>query len=268
MSDRRLVAAAVALVALAALAPALAAGVPANQVPIAESDRGASLAEPTGDAWEAVTPATIELASAPSAVPDASDTSVGRVEVRVAHTADRLYVRLAWPDATADDAPAGLRSFPDAAAVQFPANASAHPGIAMGSQGTPVNVWYWRADAGGQELLAGGPGTTTGFDDPALSVASTRADGRWVVVFHRALEPPTDDRVAFRLDTDVDLAFAVWNGSNLERSGRKAVSEWHHLPTGPPPSGPPYEAILWTIAGLAIVVVLVVTAVAVRRSGG
>lgn len=263
MAERRLAALAVALVALAALAPALAAGIPANQVPVHESDQGSSLASPTGDAWNEVDPVTVELASAPSDVPDAADTSVGEVSVRVAHTDDRLYVRLAWPDATADESIDGPRAFLDAAAVQFPANASAHPGIAMGSQRTPVNVWYWTPGSN-EELLAGGPGSTTAYGSPGVETAAERVDGRWVVVFHRALVADGAQRTAFEMDTDVDIAFAVWNGSNLERSGQKAVSEWYHLPLGPPPQGPPYEAILWAVAGIAIVVVLVVTVLAVR----
>lgn len=268
MTDRRLAVLALSLVAVAALAPVLAAGVPANQVPVHESDRGSSLAEPTGDAWDDAESVSVDLASAPSSVPDAADTSVRSVSVRVAHTDDRLYVRLSWPDATSDTEITGPRTFVDAVAIQFPANASAHPGIAMGTTRTPVNVWYWSANGGSEELLAGGPGTTTAYGSPAVETTATHRDGRWTVVFHRALVADGSNRVAFRMDTDVDVAFAVWNGSNLERSGRKAVSDWHHLPLGPAPEGPPYEGILWGIAGLAILVVLVVTALAVRRAGG
>lgn len=268
MSERRAVVVTLFVVTVAALVPVLAGGVPANQVPVHESDQGGSLAKPSGNAWTAVDPVTVELSSAPSSVPDAADTSIDAVSVRVARTHDRLYVRLSWPDATADRTVTGPRTFVDAVAVQFPVNASDHPGIAMGSTRSPVNVWYWRADQGGEELLAGGPATTTAYQAPAIESAAAHADGRWTVVFHRELVPEAANRTAFRMTTDVDLAFAVWNGSNLERSGRKAVSEWHHLPLGPPPQGPPYAAILWTIAGIAIVVVLVVTAYAVRRTGG
>ncbi len=40
---------------------------------------------------------------------------------------------------------------------------------------------------------------------------------------------------------------SCWNGSNMERSGTKAVSEWYHFPLGPGPQGPPYESTgpLW-----------------------
>ena len=67
---------------------------------------------------------------------------------------------------------------------------------------------------------------------------------------------------------DLDVAFAVWNGSAMERSGRKSVSEWYHYPLGGGPQGPPYESILWTVAGLAIVGVALVTIAAVRNPGG
>lgn len=267
MTEWRLGVLALCLTAIAGLAPTLAAGIPANQVPIHESDQGGELAAPTGAGWNDVRPVTIELSSAPSGLPDAADTSVDSVDVRVAYTTDRLYVRLSWPDSTADETITGPRSFVDAVAVQFPANASEHPGIAMGSPRAGVNVWYWSAEGGGEELLAGGPGSTTTFAPSALETGSAHDNGRWTVVFHRPLVAQGSDRVAFRFDRDVDIAFAVWNGSNMERSGRKAVSEWHHLPTGPPPQGPPYQSILWLIAGIAIVVTVIVTALAVRRTG-
>jgi complex iron-sulfur molybdoenzyme family reductase subunit gamma len=52
----------------------------------------------------------------------------------------------------------------------------------------------------------------------------------------------------------------------MERSGRKSVSEWYHFPLGPGPQGPPYETILWTVAGLAIAGVALVTIEAVRKT--
>nr|WP_254662892.1 hypothetical protein [Haladaptatus sp. W1] len=52
----------------------------------------------------------------------------------------------------------------------------------------------------------------------------------------------------------------------MERSGRKGVSEWHHLAFSSESGGAPFETLLWTVAGLAIVVVVLVTVSAVRRT--
>jgi complex iron-sulfur molybdoenzyme family reductase subunit gamma len=194
------------------------------------------------------------------------------VKVRAARTEERLFLRLSWRDATRDAnvsaesryaAPA-RNDFADAAAVQLPVNTSARPGIAMGGPGERVNVWYWNPNRGSEELLAAGAGTTTPFAESSVETAATYRGGRWYVVFSRPLVADGANRTSIRLERDVSVAFAVWNGSNMERSGRKAVSEWQYFPFGPGPQGPPYEAVLWAIAGLAIVVVVLVTTLAVR----
>ena len=267
---------ALVLVAAAALLPAFAAARPLNEVPVTtvSANQAESLAEPTAAGWGEVVPVEIPLASAPSDVPDAGDVSIDRVTVRAARTDERLYLRLSWPDGTADgnvsasgyDAPR-INSFGDAAAVQLPLNTSERPGIAMGSSRSMVNVWYWNAEGGGEELLAAGPGTTTRLAGDGVDTAAAHDDGRWHVVFVRDLEVDGEGRTSIRMERDVSVAFAVWNGSNMERSGRKAVSEWHHLPFAPDPGAALYETVLWAVAGVAIVVVVLVTAMAVREGG-
>jgi complex iron-sulfur molybdoenzyme family reductase subunit gamma len=138
----------------------------------------------------------------------------------------------------------------------------------MGNTRNPVNVWYWRADGRTEEVLAGGPGSTTAVGEPAVNATAVHEDGRWTLVLSRPSAASAANRTSLAVDRDVDVAFAVWNGSEMERSGRKAVSEWYHFPLGPGPQGPPYESILWTVAGLAIAGVTVVTAQAVRTNRG
>lgn len=268
------VAVAVALVAVAALAPSLVASRPANEIPVSERPGGApSLADPADQVWEDVPSKTVELASAPSDAPDAGNTTIEAVAVQAAQTNRWLYVRLSWEDTTVDDQPpANLSANPprktstDAVAVQLPAEVGTEPGIAMGSTRTPVNIWYWGALSGGQELVAGGQGTTSHVPGSQVETNATHEDGRWHVVVARNLEAPGQDRTDLRQNEDVSAAFAVWNGSNYERAGQKAVSGWLYFALGPGPQGPPYETILWGVAGLAILVVVVATATGVRRT--
>jgi len=256
----------VVLVSVAVFAPTMVAARPANQVPVYAAGSNADLTQPNGSTWSQTSTVTVPLTSAPSGLPNASDVSTSKVNVQAAHTDQRIYVRLSWPDGTDDANITGPRTFTDAAAVEVPVNVSSTPAIAMGTTSNPVNVWYWNAGIGTEEILAGGPGTTTQFPNASVTTRTRYADGRWSVVFSRPLSTGEANRTTFGLDRNVDVAFAVWNGSNMERSGRKAVSEWYHLPLGPQPSGPPYQTILWAIAGIAIAVVVVVTVTAVRRT--
>jgi complex iron-sulfur molybdoenzyme family reductase subunit gamma len=54
----------------------------------------------------------------------------------------------------------------------------------------------------------------------------------------------------------------------MERSGRKGASDWYYLALGPGPQGPPYEAILWAVAGIGIVATTLVTIEGIRRTRG
>lgn len=263
-----------AIVLATAAAPALVAGRPANQIPMmaATQSQSESLSNPTASAWNDASTATVPLSSAPSQAPNANETSIERANVKVAYTQQRLYVRLSWADGTEDgnvtpsqyETPR-LNSYGDAVAVQLPADVSQQPGIAMGSPESKVNVWWWNGDMGRQELLAAGPGSATEFERTTVSTNATYRDGRWHVVFSRQLAVDESNRASLAVERDVPVSFAIWNGSNAERAGRKSVSEWYALPFGPEPQGPPYQTVLWAIAGLAIAVVVVVTGTAIQR---
>jgi len=49
-------------------------------------------------------------------------------------------------------------------------------------------------------------------------------DGKWAVVFSRPFSEPDADQATFSAGTKTDMAFAVWNGSEGDRNGRKSVS--------------------------------------------
>ncbi|QCC47341.1 ethylbenzene dehydrogenase-related protein [Halobellus limi] len=259
---------ALAVVATTVAVPAMVSARPAYEIPVTAADDPDSLDSAEGEAWTEVPAAGVPLSSAGAAVPGGDDTTVENVRVASARTDERLYVRLSWEDGTRDTGADDVREFPDAVAVQLPANESARPPITMGSTDNPVNVWYWNGANASQELLAGGPGTTTTLTDSELRTAATYDGGRWRVVFSRPLAGASENRTTITGTRDVDVAVAVWNGSNMERSGQKATSEWYYLALGPGPQGPPYEAILWTVAGVAIVLTTLVTIEGVRRTRG
>ncbi|MDG5776900.1 ethylbenzene dehydrogenase-related protein [Haloarculaceae archaeon H-GB2-1] len=249
-----------------AVVPVLVSARPANEIPVESVEGNAQLSAADAAEWDDVPAAEVPLSSAPSGLPDASDTSISAVEVQAAQDGEKLYIRMHWRDPTADRNVTGPRGFADAAAVQIPVNTSTHPAIAMGSTRTPVNVWYWSAEKGTEELAAGGPSTTTSFEQPAVETDVTRHNGTYTLVYSRPLASDADNRTAITMENNVDVAFAVWNGSNAERSGRKAVSEWYHFPLGPQPSGPQHQGLLWAIAGIAIVVVVAATGFAIKRT--
>ena len=160
------------------------------------------------------------------------------VDVRLARAGGKLIVQLNWRDATHDATPlteipntppenrflkvpteADDRFF-DAAAVMFPAKADADaiaPSLQMGDVERPVEIYYWNATRGAVRMQAQGRGTTrlTGQNFPANG---TYQNGQWNVIF----ELPN-------LSAGTTVAFAVWNGSQKDRDGRKYFSVWQVL---------------------------------------
>lgn len=270
MNDRR-TAAIIGVIVLGLLVssvglPAIAAGAPANRIAV-ESMPGenAALADPTAAIWDEAETTEVPLSSAPSGLPNAQSTATNAVMVKAVTTNEQLFVRLHWQDPTKNTSMGSPRAFADAAAMQVPADPATHPGIALGSPGTPVNVWYWNAAKGAEQIVAGGQGSITHMDTN-IQTAAVHEDGSWTVVMHRSLTADAKNHASFTLDQDVDVAFAVWNGANNERSGHHAVSAWFNYPFGPANTGPSYQYLLWAIAGLAIVAALVVTITAIRRT--
>ena len=55
------------------------------------------------------------------------------------------------------------------------------------------------------------------------------ADGKWRVVMVRALRTANERDTQFEVGGTVPVAFAVWDGAQGDRDGRKSVSTWQHL---------------------------------------
>ena len=257
----------VALVATTVAVPALVEARPAFAVPVHEGGDDATFDSPGSEDWDEAPAATLHLSSAESGLPNASSTSVEEVDLQAVRADERLYLKLSWADATRDTSTAEVREFADAVAVQLPVNESARPPITMGAADNPVNVWFWRADGTHEELLAGGAGTTSPMGG-TLENASRYENGTWEVVLSRDTAGEGANRTAIPGEEDLDVAVAVWNGSNGERSGHKAASDWYYLELSGGPQGPPYELLLWAVAGAAIVITTLVTVEGVRRTRG
>ena len=229
-------------VALLAAGQAAPTAPPVNlQLPVAASQLSAAeLLNPDASLWQQRPPQRLALNRTPPlydtdppATPD-----ITLLEVRAARAEDKLLVHLSWRDPTGDFAtltqapqtPPETRNrkepteaterFFDAVAVMYPAGQAAGastPSLQMGDPGMPVVIYYWNAARGAMLMEAQGRGTTrrTGQSFPAQG---TYRGGIWRVV----LELPN-------LPAGVPLAFAVWNGSQLDRDGRKYFTVWHWL---------------------------------------
>ena len=182
------------------------------------------------------------------------------------HNQKDIYFYLEWRDDT-EDRQIEINKFSDACGIMFPLKDEVQPAtIMMGFIGG-ANIWQWKAAQdkefwlkempqttayadyhypfeesetlpvskivakfSANDLLAIRAGTVTPKDTQVVEARGFFKEGVWRVVFKRRLkaESPEVDAV-FSAGKKRLCGFAVWNGSNGDRGGRKSISEFVEL---------------------------------------
>jgi len=219
-------------------AAAIPAGLALKVAPA--SSRAAALLEPLAADWTNFPTQRVALNRTPRLYDTEapSDPEIPFVDVRLARAEGKLLVNMTWHDPTRDAAEiAKLPAAPtegrahkelteatdrffDSAAVMFPAHPPENgqwPSLQMGDPGNPVSIYFWSAARGAARMEAEGRGTTrrTGETFPAQAVYREQA-------WHITLELQD-------VPAGFPLAFAVWNGSQQDRDGRKYFTTWLKL---------------------------------------
>ncbi|HXY10927.1 MAG TPA: ethylbenzene dehydrogenase-related protein [Terriglobales bacterium] len=199
-----------------------------------------SLLKRDATAWSQIAPKRVALNRTPPLydTDEPAALEIPIVDVRCIRAQEKLIVHLVWHDPTQDavalpevpkTAPetrfdkvqteASDRFF-DAAAVMFPTNARAgdlSPSLQMGDPDHPVQIYYWNATRGAMLMEAHGRSTTHRTGQSFLANAVYQ-NGQWNVTL-----------VLPNLAAGTPVAFAVWNGSQKDRDGRKYFSVWQFL---------------------------------------
>lgn len=209
--------------------PALAA--PAVNTIRVLSAAQADAASPEAPIWEKAPAAEVTLQPAFPGHGSIVGTPVTtRLTAQAIRSADQLFMKLAWSDATANTSIKDTTQFADSAAVEFPVNGKETTIPFMGDAKNAVNIWQWRADGRTQNLFANGFGTATFVPFEGLRSAAVRTHDGWAVVLARPLRVKPEEGANLQGRRTMPIAFAVWDGSNQERDGLKAVTlQWWQL---------------------------------------
>ncbi len=214
------------------VATAVPAQSPAAQLTIRVlSAPGADAASPGAAVWKKAPATRVALQPAFPGHGSIVGTPVTeRLTAQAVRAGNRLFVKLAWSDRTANTAIKDTVAFVDGAAVQFPVNGKASTTPFMGDPENAVNIWHWSADGRTENLVAHGFGTATRVPFEGLKSAAVRTDSGWAVVFTRSLRVKPDEGASLRGKGTMPVAFAAWDGENQERDGLKAVTlAWWQL---------------------------------------
>ncbi len=220
-----------ALVCLVGQAAAAPTGSPADTAIRVLSAAGVNATKPEAAIWKKAPATQITLQPAFQSYVSIVGTAVTkRVTVQAVRSGGRLFIKLTWRAPTASSAIKDTTQFVDAVAVEFPITGKAATSPFMGDESHAVNIWYWSAEGHIQNLFAKGFGTTTIEPLADLHSAAVRTGRGWAVVFVRPLRVGPDEGVNLQGRGSIPVAFAVWNGANRERDGKKAVTlEWQQL---------------------------------------
>ena len=151
--------------------------------------------------------------------------TIKRLKVKAAHNGNSVAFLMRWENKQ-NDKIVDLDDFVDGAAIMFPLTPKASA-ITMGSPTDPVNAWYWKAniDSLAFDVVAEGYGTSGRSTPPShpINCAATYEKEHWHLVLMRNLtgEP---GKIQFHPGQQTRFAFALWDGQNKERSGRKSFS--------------------------------------------
>jgi len=187
--------------------------------------------DPVAAAWSAVPTETVEMMPAPLGLQpndyiiasweNRAYGELAQIETQSVHDGEHIVVRMVW-DKAKPSAGAG-ESFPDAAALTFPVRGDPLL-MEMGAPDAPIHALQWKARGNEVRSVAA---TGIGKSMPGVAVSERGqggwSGGRWHVVMARTLNGPQDAAI-IAPGVPTRIGFVVWDGSNEERAGIKAVS--------------------------------------------
>ena len=183
--------------------------------------------------WSQIEPVKLTLYPQVTAKPKNTRRKTITAYVKTLYSEKELAVYVEWRDSRLS-ANRGEGFFTDAMAIQFPIRHGLGvplPYIGMGNPGHPVGLWLWRYGGPIESLAAEGFGSLTSQPSDGILAGGIWKKGTWRVMIKRALESPKSDYM-IRFDPNnalVPAAFAIWNGDEAQRGGKKYLSAWRFL---------------------------------------
>lgn len=185
---------------------------------------------------------------------------VPAVNVKAFHNKKDIYFCMQWKDSTQDRVQEAGK-FSDGGAIMFPLGKDNQPSVVMMGFLGKANIWHWKASVDNEvwgkpeekisyadwynpfedketlsvsktvnksainDLITVRIGTLVAKDKQVVEGRGIWEDGQWNIVFKRSLASlDKETGKDFVSGTVMPCAFAVWNGADGDRGGRKSIS--------------------------------------------
>ena len=242
---------------VAAIATGLGAVLATSQTPVivVHYKKGAIPLNPDASLWNSVNKVSIPLSPQMLVYPQTYKSISRTLKVAAVYNGTHFALFIEWKDSTKDveGIPGNISAFADAVAAEFPVNSSGMPYICMGDTAHPVNIVYWAAGKGVENMVAGSgygmqPGEkyAIGMEEATTSpveelppqaqiwIASAKYEnGMWKVVLMRPMGSVFPLVPSFKPGESTSIAFANWEGSLDQRAGMHEISGWFTLKFAP-----------------------------------
>ena len=243
----------IASVLVAAIATGLGVVLATSQTPviIVHYKQGAIPLNPDASLWNSISKVSIPLSPQMLVYPQTYKSVSRTLKVAAVYNGTHFALFIEWKDPTKDveGIPGNISAFADAVAAEFPVNSSGMPYICMGDTAHPVNIVFWKAGRGVENMIAGSgygmqPGEkyAIGMEEATTSpveelppqaqiwVASAKYEnGMWKIVLMRPMGSVFPLVPSFKPGETTSVAFANWEGSLDQRAGMHEISGWFTL---------------------------------------
>jgi len=145
---------------------------------------------------------------------------------------DPVTVEDTYPNTVVDLFPLSEKVVASAELDRDGARAADQPDISLPARAVGNPIVPTSGASGASSLTADGPGSLTFRipKSPLVAAWGEWADGRWTVVMTRSLSVESAaDGISLPADGKTSVAFAVWDGSQKDRDGKKLITIWQDL---------------------------------------
>jgi complex iron-sulfur molybdoenzyme family reductase subunit gamma len=220
-----------------------------NSVEVLHLADAAAPIDPQSEVWNRAAEMEVPMSAQQMQQPGGGSTRL--VRVRAVEDGLTFAIRMSWEDPSRDDGQGQVPT--DAAAIQLPIDPHALPYQCMGQSNSRVNIWLWKAafeisdrsaigavaeeGAGVRNLTSNGICKAVESAGLVPRVRSFHDGQMWHVVFTRGLGKGNLGSAPLEQAVSTSIAFAVWNGSQGEVRGMKAVTTWNTVAFSAPEKG-------------------------------